>query len=198
MLTVGLTGGFGTGKSTVARLFGQKGAKVIDADKLAHALISSRGPCFNKVVKVFGRDILTKGKIDRRKLAKVVFVDAGKLKRLEGIIHPEVGKKIKRQLTKLSKQKNIKLVIVEVPLLFESNLDRMVDYTLVVKASRAVQMRRLQKKGILKNEIVRRIKAQMPIHQKIRLADLIIDNRGSLASTKRQVQDMWKKFNLEK
>ena len=195
MLSVGVTGSFGTGKTTVARMLARYGAKVLDADKIAHQLLKRRGPCFKAVVARYGKDILTKGRIDRRKLGRVVFDDPKKLKNLEKVIHPFIIKEIKFNLRRLAHSKRKGIVVVDVPLLFEAGLHRMVDKVIVVKANRATQIQRLVKRtGMKRNDIIKRIEIQMPIRHKIRRADFVIDNGGSLAQTRKQVKMIWRKL----
>lgn len=194
MLAVGLTGGLATGKSTVAGMFKRLGAEVMDADKIVHELLKRKGPCFKPVVAKFGVEILTKGHIDRQKLAQIVFNDSSKLKKLTGIIHPAVKKEIGRQIKERRKREGI--LIVEIPLLFETDFDRSMDINIVVKSTRAQQIRRAVRKfGITEQLCQRRLRAQMPLEKKIRLADIIIDNSHSLRETQHKVRMVWQKLN---
>ena len=196
MLIVGITGSLSTGKSTASSLFARKGAKVLDADRIAHKLMEPRKACFRKVVKAFGPSILKGGHIDRQKIAKVVFEDKRKLRALEQIIHPAVAQEIKREIRRYQKSKQRGVLIIEVPLLFEAGLDRLMDVVVVVKASRTQQIARARERsGISQQEALRRIKAQMPLNQKIQRADIIIDNGGSPFKTKKQVDRIWLKLS---
>ncbi|HLF18046.1 MAG TPA: dephospho-CoA kinase [Candidatus Omnitrophota bacterium] len=193
MLIIGLTGSLATGKSSVAGIFRRKGAKVIDADRLAHRLLEPRGACYASVIRVFGKDILKGKRIDRKKLAGAVFNSKRKLKQLEAIVHPRVGQLIKEELKRYKNR--AKIVVLEVPLLFEAGLDRLADCVVVVKANQAIQLRRATRKlGISRAEALRRIKAQMPLRTKIRLADFIIDNNGTKNQTEKQVNALWQKL----
>lgn len=185
-IVLGVTGGFGSGKTTVAKFFSCLGAKVIDADKIAHGLISHKGNVYKKIVAIFGKDILDKDeRIDRIKLGRIAFFDKSLLFRLNRIIHPEVIKIIK---TKVRNSK-CKIIVLDVPLLIESGLNKIADKVIVVKTGRDKQIRRSQKKAYLsKAEILRRIKSQMPLNQKEHYADFIIDNNGSIKETKKQVR----------
>jgi dephospho-CoA kinase len=189
MILIGLTGGLGTGKSTAAHMFGRRGAQVVDADRLVHESLRPKGPAYVKVIRAFGQGILDGDRIDRRKLADIVFRSPAKLKKLTSIIHPIVEKEVRRQAAKFKNRKT--LVVVDAPLLIEAGWHRWVDYLIVVKASQALAVRRVSaQKNIPRADILRRIKAQMPITQKIRMADVVIDNRKNLKATQRQVENI--------
>ncbi|MDD5167113.1 MAG: dephospho-CoA kinase [Candidatus Omnitrophica bacterium] len=184
-IILGLTGSFGSGKSTVARMFRGYGARVIDADSLAHQFIRPGTNGYNKIIAFFGRGILKKNKdIDRRKLAAVVFNDKRALKKLNGIIHPGVIKCIKDEI----RNSRERIIVLDAPLLIEAGLERMVDKLIVVKLERKLQVRRIREKTSLKKtDILKRIECQIPLSQKVRLADFIIDNNGTIKETKKQV-----------
>jgi len=184
MLILGLTGGFGTGKSTVAAMFARRGAKVIDADAVTRVLLAKNKKCIKKVAKIFPNAILKSGEIDRRKLARLVFQNPRELKKLTDILYPEALKAVKKQI---STYKRAHLVVLDVPLLFEAGWDRLADVTITVKAGRGQQIERLHKRRIPKAEVSRRLKFQMPLKDKCRLADMVIDNSGPLQNTRRQV-----------
>ncbi|MGA2774558.1 MAG: dephospho-CoA kinase [Candidatus Omnitrophota bacterium] len=187
-LIIGITGNLGCGKSTVARLFRKSGAELIDADKLAHDAISLNGPCYKKVVKVFGNAILTKGKrIDRRKLGKKVFEDKRLLLQLNRIIHPEVIRQIKFKIMESRKQ----VVVLDVPLLIESGLDKIVDKVIVVKTDLRHQLIRIKNKlSLSESEVSKRLNFQLPLREKVRLADFVIDNNGTIGKTKKHFGDI--------
>lgn len=191
MLIVGLTGGIGTGKTTVAKMFAKLGAKVIDADDIAKRCIYKNGICFEEVVDTFGDDILTRGRIDRKKLASVVFNNKRQLKKLENIIHPKVIEIIKKKIISYE-ERGVKIVVLDVPLLFESGLDEMSDIIIVVVTNKKVQVERAVKSlGISKEEVLNRISAQMTMKEKILLSDRSINNNGSLKQTRKAVKDVW-------
>ena len=195
MRVLGITGSLGTGKSTVAKMFGNLGAKVLDADRIAHQQALPGASCFRLIVKSFGKDILTGGRIDHKKMAACVFTDIKKLRKLEKIIHPKVRKVILTKIIQYQKSKRVRVVVLDVPLLFEAKLNEYVDMTIVVKSSKAKQLLRATKHSYrTKGDALRRIKSQMPLRQKIRLADIIIDNNGSLIKTKKQVVQIWEKL----
>ena len=189
MIVIGLTGSFGTGKSTVAGMFRKKGAVVLDADKTAHALIGKNGKCAKAVIKTFGTN-------NRRKLAAIVFNDARDLNKLTRIVHPAVSKEFGKAINDYRKGGKVKAVVMDVPLLFEAGMDRLADVTLTVKAGRKEQIVRAARRfKITPAQVHKRIKNQMPLSKKISLSDIIIDNRGSLADTQKQVNAIWNKLN---
>ena len=192
MKIVGVTGSFGSGKSLVGRMFAEKGAQILNADKIAHDVLNGNKTCFSKIVKKFGKDVAAKGKIDRQKLADIVFSDDKKLRMLEGIIHPYVIKEIKAKVRSYEKTGKYEVLVLDVPLLFESGLDSVCDIIIVVKANQAEQIARLKKKfGYSRSEVLKRIKLQMPIKEKVVLADVVVDNRGTLGNTRKQINHIW-------
>jgi dephospho-CoA kinase len=192
MLIVGVTGGIGSGKSTVAAALAGCGARVISADREARRLLWRSGPCFAKVVRAFGAGILTSGRIDRRKLADAVFSRPARLRRLEAILHPAVKDVIFTRCARWRKQKRYRVVVLDVPLLFEAGWDRHVDVTVVARATGNQQIRRAADRLKLSRREVRlRISAQMPLSEKSKRADIVIDNRGSKKQTLTQVRRLW-------
>ena len=199
MLIVGLTGSLGTGKTTVASFFAGLGAKILDADEMSRQLTRRQGLCFKEVVRCFGKNILKDGSIDRKKLSAVVFNNPQQLKKLTRIIHPSVIRVIKKRLAVYKRNKSNSVVVVDAPLLIEAGLHRLADVLVVVKANRQKQIARVRKRLKIKHsEAVKRIQAQMPIREKMRLADAVIDNRGSLVQTKKQVEALWQKLQTRK
>ena len=197
MLVIGLKGSFGSGKTTVAGMFARCGAKVLDADRIAHELIKRRGACVKPVVREFGEEILTRGCIDHFKLAQIVFSDLRKLKRLETIIHPYVEREIKKKINFYVRGKKVKAVVLDVPLLFESGLDKLAEVIIVVRANKADQIKRIRKKiDISVAQIKKRIESQMPMSEKVMLSDIVVDNRKSILNTKQQVKEIWKNLFL--
>ena len=190
MRVIGLTGSLKTGKSTVAKMFAQLGAKVISADKIAHDVLAEGSAGYKKIVKIFGPEILEKRRINRKKLGEIVFQDKKKLRILEHIIHPIVKQRIGGFIDAQKRKKGV--IIVEVPLLFESGMHKKVEATVVVKAPRTLQIKRaVSQLKITKKEAVYRIKAQMPLQTKIRMANFIIDNGGTIQQTRKQVVNIW-------
>jgi dephospho-CoA kinase len=178
-MIIGLTGGIAGGKTTVAGLFKEKGALVLDADKIAHRVIKPGRPAYKKIVRYFGPEILNKNRsVNRRRLAGIVFSSPRKLKKLNGFVHPEV---IKIILAQVKKWKKKRIIVIDAPLLIEAGLHKKVDKLVVITCSRPVQMKRLLKeKGLSKKEAGLRISSQMPLKDKIKLADELIDGELSL------------------
>ncbi|MFA5338974.1 MAG: dephospho-CoA kinase [Candidatus Omnitrophota bacterium] len=196
MVIIGVTGSIGTGKTTVSGMFRRMGAVVIDADEISHRLIYPGKPAWKKVVSIFGKKILRRDHfIDRKALGRKVFSDGRLLKKLGGIIHPLVYKEIRGRIAKIKRSDPSAIVVVDVPLLLESGGQKQVDKVVVVAAPRSVQFARAGGKfGLGRSEILRRIKMQMPLKEKIKAADFVIDNGGSLVSTAKQSRVIWKKL----
>ncbi|MBA2878440.1 MULTISPECIES: dephospho-CoA kinase [Anoxybacillus] len=188
MLTIGLTGGIASGKSTVAAMFRDLHIPVIDADEIAHRVTAINGEAYKPIVEAFGRDILdANGAIDRRKLGTIVFDDEQKRKQLNAIVHPLVRKHMLQQKEQYAKQKE-KAVVLDIPLLFESKLEHLVDRILVVYVDEQTQLHRLcERNGFSVEEARARMKAQMPLEEKRKKADAVIDNNGTIEETKRQL-----------
>lgn len=190
-LLVGLTGGIASGKSTVSKMFAQRGAKIVDADQIARQVVEPGTIGLQEVVKAFGTDILKEGELDRKALGRIVFQDEKARKRLNQIVHPLIRKEMLRQ-TRQYEEAGEWIVIWDVPLLFESQLTDWVKKVIVVYVSQEVQLERLQKRDHLsKKEALERIHAQLPIEEKRKKADYVIDNQESLTSTERQVDRLW-------
>ncbi len=192
---MGLTGGIGTGKTTVAGMLEELGAEVIDADRLAHSLLRKGSKQYREVVAAFGKEILDRGgRISRKRLAERVFGRPRLLARLNRIIHPGVLEKLKARLER--GRKPVRVAVV--PLLYEVGLEDWFDYVVVVAADRKNVGRRLSaERGMKKVEIEKRRRAQWPLPRKRAKADLVIDNNGSLAATRRQAAGLWKKLKKD-
>lgn len=189
-IVIGITGGFGTGKTTVARMLGAKGAKILDADKIAHAALKRNSDTYGKIKTYFGRAVLKKdGSINRKKLAELAFTDRRKTTTLNSIVHPFVIKKIKSCMRKAGKKS---VIVIDAPLLIEAGLAGIVDKLVVVKTTPKIQLARCIKRKFKKGEALSRIKIQMPLKKKVRMADFVIDNNGSLIKTKKEVEKLWK------
>ncbi|MBI3991176.1 MAG: dephospho-CoA kinase [Candidatus Omnitrophica bacterium] len=194
MLIIGITGSIATGKSTVAGYFRDLGAKVFDADKVAHLLMRKGMPAYNEIVRWQGKGILTRpGAINRKALAEMVFNNERALKRLCHILHPGVKEFLIHKSKQIKKKEPGAIVVWDVPLLFEAGMDKETDVTVVVNASRAQQLKRIVKKGNLtKEEFGARMKFQMPIEKKNRMSDYQVDNNGTLRELKDRVRKIWK------
>ena len=191
-LVVGLTGGFGTGKTTVAQMLAACGATVLDSDRVVRGLLAATGSCYRAVVRRFGEDIVGKdGEIDKARLAALVFADQQGRRALEKIIHPKVCAYLRAKIKEFRRGSGGVLVL-EIPLLFEVGMERAVDRVIVVRARQKDQVgRALRGRFSDRREILARIKAQWPLSQKLKCADIVIDNRGTLAETKKTVQAVW-------
>lgn len=199
MLVVGITGSMGTGKTTVADIFARLGAVVIDADEISHRLIRKGSSAWRRIKSYFGEEILERdNSINRKALAKIVFTNKNALSALCGIIHPLVYKEIEDRIKKIRERKPRSVIIIDAPVLIESGGRGRVDRVIVVKAAKRIQVERARREtGLTCAEISRRIKAQMPLSQKVGFADFVIDNSGSLASTERQAKQIWKNLVRE-
>lgn len=193
MLNVGLTGGIACGKSTVAKMFVKNGAHLIDFDGLAHEVQEPEKPAWKEVVNHFGEGILQPDKkIDRVKLGNIVFADKEKLSRLNNIVHPLVYQEWHSRLEKIGKKEKHAIVLSDIPLLFEGNMQNLFDLTILILIAPDEQISRLMaRNGMNKQEAEKRLKSQMPIGEKIALADIVIDNEGSIPETEKRVGQVW-------
>lgn len=189
MLHVGLTGGIGCGKSTVAAMMREMGCHVLEADLLAHRLIEPGQPAYDEVIREFGPGVRAPdGRIDRAKLAAIVFADPAKLDLLNRIVHPRVLEALDRELAELERAQPQAVAVVEAALLIESSYHERLDRLVVVWCEPEQQIERLLARGMAREQAERRIAAQMKMDQKRRMADDEIDCSGSLESTRRQVE----------
>jgi dephospho-CoA kinase len=189
MLRLGLTGGIASGKSAVAAMLREIGFAVLDADSLAHKLIEPGQPACDEVLREFGPSITDlSGRIDRTKLGAIVFADRAKLDRLNAIVHPLVAEVIFGQFEVWRRGGVRDAVFVEAALLVESGIDKKLDGLVVVWCTPEQQLERLLARGLSETEARRRIAAQLPIEEKLRLAAEKIDCSGSLEQTRRQVE----------
>ncbi|HJR78073.1 MAG TPA: dephospho-CoA kinase [Nitrospiraceae bacterium] len=196
MILVGLTGGVATGKSTVAAMFRRCGATVIDADLLARQVVEPRKPAWREIVRTFGAQVLRPDRtLDRQALANIVFRSAPKLRRLERIIHPRVARLQSRLTRTIAERQPDAVVIYEVPLLFEAAVDQRVDAIIVVTADRRTQIARLARRtGLSRTDILRRIGSQMPLAEKRRRADFVLDGTQPLGNLRRQVARLYEQL----
>jgi dephospho-CoA kinase len=196
MTTLGLTGGIASGKTTVSVFFSECGALVVDADRIAHAATANGLPAWKAVVAHFGESILgPDGEIDRRRLGEIVFRKPAERKRLEAIIHPHVFAQITADIERAAADQPNALVVLDVPLLFETGMDRDLDAVAVVYVPEIIQIERLiARDGLTPEQARARIDSQMPIEEKRRRADIVIDNTGPLETTRRQVRGICRRL----
>ena len=192
MLLVGLTGNVGSGKSTVAQMLSERGATIVDADVLARRAVELGTAAFEKIIAKWGAAVLgPDGHLDRAALRRVVFADHEQLEELNQIVHPEV-ERLRGRLVEQARKRGDRLVICDIPLLFERHMTDRFDRIILVDAHRGVRLERLVKdRGLTETEAMDMIAAQMPAELKRARADFIIENDGTLTQLERRVQDVW-------
>jgi dephospho-CoA kinase len=192
MLLVGLTGNIGSGKSTVAQMFSERGATVIDADVLARRAVEVGTAAYGKIVARWGASVLAPdGHLDRATLRRIVFADHEQLEELNQIVHPEV-ERLRIRLIEQARARNDQVVVCDIPLLFERHMTDRFGRIVLVDASRAIRLERLVKdRELRETEAMDMIAAQMPAELKRARADFIIENDGTFAQLERRVQDVW-------
>jgi dephospho-CoA kinase len=195
MLKIAITGGAGSGKSTVARMFAELGAEVLDADAAAREAVAVGQPAWQELKGLYGADFFhADGSLDRSRLAKRVFDNPEERRRLEALIHPLVLQKLMARARELERR-GADLVLVEVPLLYETGREGDFDRVMVVAAPEGERIRRLKERdGRGEAEIQGILAAQWPLADKATRADYVVDNGGELADTRKQVKNIWKKF----
>jgi dephospho-CoA kinase len=196
MLIVGLTGGVASGKTAVSEVLREEGASIIDADQIARELVEPQRPAWKELVKTFGKEILLgNGSIDRKKLAERVFADPKQRKRLDRILHPLITEEIDRRTREIGQKNPEAIVVIDAPLLIEVGYHRRADKLIVVISSRTEQIERLKvRDGITSDEALRRISSQMPVEEKVKLADFVIQNEGSLAETREKAKEVFREL----
>lgn len=191
MRLVGLTGGIATGKSTFAAALRRLGAPVIDADRLAREVVGRGGPALQRIAQEFGPEVLgPDGELDRRRMADLVFADAGARARLEAIVHPAVRGAMRAETARLAAAGH-PLAFYDVPLLYERDPETELDCVVVVWASRQAQQARLAARdGLSGAEIEARLAVQMPVDEKARRADVVVVNDGDVAALEAKAADL--------
>jgi dephospho-CoA kinase len=194
---IGLTGGIGSGKSTVAGLLIELGAVIIDADKIGHEVLDTDSQAREQVVTAFGQRILnTDGSVNRRELGRIVFADRNSLPRLNQIMHPLIYRVVKTNLERY-KEQVARVVVIEAPLLIEASWATMVDAVWVVTATEANVLKRLEKTGLSRNEIMARIRSQLTESERIKIADVVINNDYSFDELKLNVNGLWQGLQFD-
>lgn len=198
MKIIGLTGGIGSGKSTVSQFLAELGAKIIDADKLGHEAFRPDTEPWYEVVNTFGRRILKPdGEIDRKKLGEIVFGQPELISRLNQLMHPRIFEIVKAQIEEY-RQQGVEVVVLEAPLLIEAGWTSPVDEVWVITASESTVLNRLkQRTGLSAEQSLARIRAQLSNDERVKHADLVINNEGSLDELKAKVKEMWAGLHRE-
>jgi len=198
MLRVGLTGGIACGKSTISRMFRDLDIPILDADPLAHELLEPGQPVYDQVLTEFGEAVQAPDKsIDRAKLGPIVFADPEKLKRLNQIIHPHIVEIVDRWFATLDQPGGPPIAIVEAALLIEAGYRPKLNCLIVVRCTPGQQLARLRERGLNEIQAQQRINSQIPIEDKIKVADEIIDGGTSFEETSRQVRDLTTRLKLQ-
>ena len=192
MKVIGLTGGIGSGKSTVSQFLAELGAVILDADRVGHEALKPDTEIWREVVAAFGRQILTSsGDIDRAKLGEIVFGKPESLSRLNQIMHPRMYNMVKAQLEGYRRQ-GVEVVVLEAPLLIEAGWASLVDEVWVTVASESTVLRRLKERiGLSEAESLARIRSQLSSEERTKYADVIINNDGDLGELKARVEELW-------
>lgn len=199
-MIIGLTGGIACGKSTVANILRQKGILVIDADEISREITKKGKPAWQEIKEEFGEEVIgPDGEILRKKLAQIVFNNPTKLAALNQITHPRITKQLTEILAEIKAKKSQRIIVIEVPLLFECGLQDIFDEVWVVKAPQSLMIERLIRRDSLsKEDALKRISSQMPLTQKAQLADRVIENSGSVNDLKKQIEDILKELENHK
>ena len=197
MFLVGLTGNIGSGKSTVAQLLSERGATIIDADTLARRAVETGTDAHRAIVERWGTSVVAPdGGVDRSALRRTVFSDPAELEQLNAIVHPEV-ERMRGELVERARQRGDRLVVCDIPLLFEARMTDRFDRIVLVDAPRPTRHARLvRERGLRETEAMDMIVAQMPAELKRARADVVIDNDGTLTSLEQRVADVWDELRL--
>jgi dephospho-CoA kinase len=192
MLLVGVTGNIASGKSTVAQMLSERGATIIDADVLARRAVERGTGAYERIIERWGDRVLaSNGDLDRAALRGIVFSDPDELERLNAIVHPEV-ERMRDRLVAEAQERGDRIVVCDIPLLFERHLSENFDRIILVDAPRPLRLARLvEDRGLREREAMEMITAQMPAELKRARADIVIDNDGSLAKLERDVEAAW-------
>ncbi len=198
MKVIGLTGGIGSGKSTVAGFLAELGAIILDADRVGHEVLKADTEVWREVMTAFSRQILTpNGDIDRKKLGEIVFGNPELLSQLNQIMHPRMYNMVKAQIDEYQRQ-GVDVIVLEAPLLLEAGWTSLVGEVWVTIASGATVLRRLQEQiGLSQQQSLARIRSQLPPEKRVKHADVVIDTDCSLDEVKTKVTELWQKLKLD-
>jgi len=193
VFVIGLAGGIGSGKSTVAKMLGRLGAEVLDADAMVHELLC-KPATIGRIVRQFGKGVLNRrGGVHRDKLAEAAFASAGNIRNLEAILHPQVIRRTKRRIAELRRTRGKHVVVIDAPLLFEAKLDGLCDEVVFVHAPKHQRLKRLRKtRGWSRRMLDQREKRQKPLDYKRENADTVIRNAATKHQTRTQVRNYWR------
>lgn len=193
-MKIGLTGGIASGKSTIASLLVERGALLVDADQVAREVVLPGEPALEAIASTFGQAVLeADGSLNRKALGEIVFRDKDSLAKLEAITHPAIRSRMQEKIHTYAEQYPERLIVADIPLLYETQQEHLYDGIMVVYVPAELQKVRLMERNhVSEEEAVRRVSLQMDIEQKRRNADWVIDNSGSIAETKRQLDEFWK------
>lgn len=197
-IILGITGGIACGKTTVSGLLSDKGAIPINADEIGHQLLKSDSPILSKLTETFGPDILGEsGDVSRKKLGAIVFDDKAALEKLNSLMHPLIIERSRSQARKLVAEDPSCVVLLDAPLLIEAGAYDSVDLIIVVTSSRELQIKRIlershsQNRPLTESEAQARIDSQMPVSEKVKYADIVIENNRTLEALQSQVDHLW-------
>jgi dephospho-CoA kinase len=196
MLIVGLTGGVASGKTAVSQVLKEEGAYIIDADQIARELVQPHTPAWNELIRAFGKEILQEdGSIHRKKLADKVFADPEQRKLLNEILHPRITEEMNRRTKEIGQKDPDAIVVIDAPLLIELGYHRKMDKLIVVTSTKEQQIERLKERdGINPDEALKIFASQMALEEKVRLADFVIRNVGSLEETRKRAKEVFREL----
>jgi dephospho-CoA kinase len=203
MLIVGLTGGVASGKTAVSQVLKEEGAYIIDADQIARELVLPHKPAWSELIRAFGQEILQEdGSIQRKKLADKVFADPKQRKLLNQILHPRIKEEMDRRAKEIGEKYPEAIVVIDAPLIIELGDHRKMDKLIVVTSTQTQQIERLKDRdGTNPEEALRIVSSQMPLKEKLKFADYLIRNEGSMEETKKRAREVYqelKKVALQK
>jgi len=196
---VGLTGGIASGKSTVSKMFRQLGAKIVDADTIARRIVKPGKPALAEIASTFGAEMIrSDGSLDRARLGRLVFSDPARLAQLDKITHPRIAASARRSINRY-RRNGAPLVVYDAALIVEKGWQKGLDGLVVVSVPEPVQLQRLQQRdGISTEQALQRIRSQLPLAAKVKVADHVVDNGGSLDQTRRQVEQLYRQLTTER
>lgn len=196
MILIGITGVMGSGKTTIASILRKYHIPIIDADEISRKVTKKNGPAYDEIIKNFGNEILTShGEIDRKKLARIVFNDVNKRKLLENIIHPLVEQERNKIIEEIKQKDPDAIIALDIPLLFETGLEKTIDYVICAYADIDTIYERVKKRdNISKDDFLQRLKNQLPIDEKAKRSHFVIDTRKDLEEIELELKNIIKKI----